>query len=51
MAELLFYSEPTLLNREVHKTLRFSASPDYSFVTIQPPQNRLDFSEFCAIFY
>ncbi|WP_062268090.1 SapC family protein [Endozoicomonas arenosclerae] len=31
MAELLFYSEPTLLNREVHKTLRFSASPDYSF--------------------
>ena len=31
MAELLFYQEPTLLNREIHKTLKFSASSDYSF--------------------
>lgn len=31
MAELLFYNEPAFLNREVHKTLRFKASADYSF--------------------
>lgn len=31
MAALLFYDDPTFLNREVHKTLRFKASPDYSF--------------------
>lgn len=31
MAELLFYQEPAFLNREVHKTLRFSASANYAF--------------------
>ncbi|PJE78156.1 hypothetical protein CI610_02916 [invertebrate metagenome] len=31
MATLLFYKKPALLNRELHKTLRFKASSDYSF--------------------
>ncbi len=31
MAALLFYNEPAFLNREVHKTLKFKASSDYSF--------------------
>ncbi len=31
MATLLFYNEPAFLNREVHKTLKFKASVDYSF--------------------
>ena len=31
MAELLFYDKPALLNREIHKTLRFKVSSDYHF--------------------
>ncbi|UYM14699.1 SapC family protein [Endozoicomonas euniceicola] len=31
MASLLFYNEPVFLNREVHKTLTFKASTDFSF--------------------
>ncbi|WP_257264721.1 SapC family protein [Endozoicomonas sp. ONNA2] len=31
MAALLFYNEPALLNRDVHKTLKFKASENYSF--------------------
>ncbi|USE37316.1 SapC family protein [Endozoicomonas sp. SCSIO W0465] len=31
MATLLFYNEPAFLNREVHKTLKFKTSDDYSF--------------------
>ena len=31
MTALLFYNEPAFLNREVHKTLKFKASSDYSF--------------------
>ena len=33
MAELLFYQKPTFLNREIHKTLKFSTSSDYSFTS------------------
>ncbi len=31
MAALLFYNEPAFLNREVHKTLTFKATNDFSF--------------------
>lgn len=31
MTALLFYNKPEFLNREIHKTLKFKASSDYSF--------------------